>query len=128
LLATDGMWIFRTPNLAVELVKSHLTVFHDTITTSQIAEYPPLAGFLVDHVWLAPILFGPGLFIELFFFLALAGRGWAALFGMGAILMHVIITLVMKLVFPEHEALMLIFFVNVPFWMVVFIRGAWRKI
>jgi len=128
LLATEGTWIFRTPNLAVELVKSHLTVFHDTITTSQIAEYPPLAAFLVDHVWLAPILFGPGLFIELFFFLALAGRGWAAVFGMGAILMHVIITLVMKLVFPEHEALMLIFFVNIPFWTVVFIRGAWRKI
>ncbi len=128
LLATDGTWIFRTPNLAVELVKSHLTVFHDTITTSQVVEYPPLAAFLVEHVWVAPLLFGPGLFIELFFFLALAGRGWAAVFGLGAILMHVIITLVMKLVFPEHEALMLIFFVNVPFWAVVSVRWARGKI
>jgi len=124
LLATEGMWIFMTPNLAVQLVKSHLTVFHDTITTIQTVEYPPLAGFLVEHTWVAPILFGPGLILELFFFLALAGRAWAAIFGLVGIAMHMIIALVMNLVFPEHEALMLIFFVNIPYWVV----AAWVAI
>jgi len=118
LIATEGMWIFMTPNLAVQLVKSHLTVFHDTITTVQTVDYPPLAGYLVEHTWIAPILFGPGLILELFFFLALAGRAWTAIFGLVGIAMHMIIAVVMNLVFPEHEALMLIFFVNIPYWLV----------
>lgn len=130
LIATEGMWIFETPNLAVQLVKSHLTVFHDTITTTQTVEYPAIAQFLVDHTWIAPIMFGPGLIVELFFFLALAGRAWAAILGISAIAMHMIVAWVMKLVFPEHEALMLIFFVNIPFWLVVaaqWARSKWTR-
>jgi hypothetical protein len=60
-------------------------------------------------------LFAPGFFLELFAIFVLVNRGVALVFGAALVLMHVGIGTIMRLYFPEFEALVLIFCVNVPF-------------
>ncbi|MDB6140156.1 MAG: hypothetical protein JWO94_3228, partial [Verrucomicrobiaceae bacterium] len=69
---------------------------------------------IVDHPNLARIVFGGGLFVELFAFAVLLNRRWAFVGGLVIIAMHCSISEVMDLHFEYHMAAALIFLVNLP--------------
>ena len=80
-------------------------------------------GFFLECPWAAGPLLGPGLFLELFAFLALAGRRAALVVGLLIIGFHYAVSEVMNLRFEMNTHLLLIFMVNVPFW----VGLGWRK-
>jgi len=75
-----------------------------------------LPYWLAEHPWTTRLFFSPGLFLELLAFVALWGRRPAAFIGMGLLIMHYVIGIVMGLRFSAHEWLLLIFLVNMPYW------------
>lgn len=78
----------------------------------------------LEHPWAAGIFVGPGLFLELLAFLALAGRSAALVVGLLLMGFHYMVSEVMNLHFELNNQLLFIFLVNVPFWIVV----AWRRL
>ncbi len=59
---------------------------------------------------------GCGLLLEFGAVLALLGRRWALGIGLGLILLHLTIAQIMSLHFGAHLALLAIYFVNAPYW------------
>jgi hypothetical protein len=110
---SDWQWIQNVPNLAVELQKSNWSEYYDTLTP-----VPDSLNAVVDmmnnHPNFARILFGGGLALELFAFLALTGRRWAFFYGIAIILFHLSVSRLMQLDFWYHMAAALIFLVNLP--------------
>ncbi|MEZ0390464.1 MAG: hypothetical protein ACAI34_25520, partial [Verrucomicrobium sp.] len=110
---SDWKWIQNVPNLAVELQKSNWSEYYDTLTP-----VPDSLNAVVDmmhnHPNFARILFGSGLFIELFAFLALMGRRWAFFYGIIIILFHLSVSRLMQLDFWYHMGAALFFLVNLP--------------
>ena len=113
LVNSDGLWIHRAPLLAVQLLKTHYSHFYDTLTM------PPqwltdITTFLLEHPWVARIVFGAGLLIELLGFVILISRRWALLGGVAIIALHLSISRLMNLNFEAHMLAALIFCVNLP--------------
>jgi hypothetical protein len=112
---SDGKWISEgVPRLGVQMMKTNYSKYYSDLTPID-----PLAGekvpqWIGEHPWQAKVLFGSGLFLELFFFLALAGRRWAFVLGLGMLALHLIIGRLMYLHFHHHQALLLIYFINLP--------------
>jgi len=73
---------------------------------------------LMDHPLATCLIFGPGLLIELFLFLGLLGRGWSLVLGAIAVVFHLMVGLIMLLFFTAHIWLILLYFVNLPYWLV----------
>ena len=125
LIESEGGWIFRTVNLAPQIVKSNANSY-----VNALVEPGWLAGaapeFIVHNPVISSILISGGLFLELFAFLALLGRWQAAIYGILLISMHEMIAHVMNLHFPTFQNLCLIFLVNIPFLVCLTIRGALR--
>ncbi len=108
-------WLEEAPYLAVQLLKTNWSHYHDTL------EMPPgwlqvATQALVDHPNGARLFFGSGLLIELAGFVVLINRRWAAAGGLAIIALHLSISQVMSLNFVNHMAAALIFLVNVPGW------------
>ncbi len=116
LLRTDGEWLVRSPLLSLQLMKTNEMDYYNRLIEGQNFWADTFPRILVEQPWLAWIIFGSGLLLEFFCFLAMLGRVWALAFGAGLIVMHLTISKIMRLSFEEHMLLLLIFFVNVPFW------------
>jgi hypothetical protein len=116
LVNSNGLWLYETPYLAVQLLKTNWSHYHDTL------EMPPgwlqsLIQALTAHPNLARLFFGMGLLIELGGFVILISRRWALAGGLAIIALHLSISQVMSLNFLTHIYAVLIFCVNVPSWM-----------
>jgi hypothetical protein len=115
---TEGKWIQRTPNLAVAIAKtnahSYLNAFEPTEHWAKTAP-----ALIIEHPYLTRTVFGFGLALELFSFLALLGRWPAMLIGGSIIAMHHVISHVMDLHFAIFEKLAFVFLVNAP-WLAAF--------
>lgn len=110
---SDGLWIHRAPLLAVQLLKTHYSHFYDTLNL------PPqwlqdITTFLLEHPWVARVVFGAGLVIELLGFVILINRRWAFLGGVAIIALHLSISRLMNLNFEAHMLAALIYCVNLP--------------
>jgi hypothetical protein len=114
---SHGQWLLDTPNLSVQMVKTQANDYYNTLEPIKPAIAEKLPDLIAAHPHLARIFFAPALFLELFFFLGLLGRGWSAVMGLAAIALHRTIELLMGLNFESHEILLWIFFVNVPYWL-----------
>ena len=113
LVNSDGLWIHRAPLLAVQLLKTHYSHFYDTLNL------PPqwlqdITTFLLEHPWVARLVFGAGLVIELLGFVILINRRWAFLGGLTIIALHLSISRLMNLNFEAHMLAALIYCVNLP--------------
>ena len=82
---------------------------------------PHIEAFLFAHPNFCRLAIGSGLLLELFAFLALIGRRSRLFYGGLLVLFHLIIGRVMNLNFEYNIFLLLIFFVNLP-WLVVLAR------
>ena len=120
---SEGRWLWETPYLAVQLVKNQANELSNTGTPENPFLAQTLPGWIAEHPMLARLFFSPGLFLELFLFLGLMGRVWSAAMGFGAIVLHVCISIFMSLDFFAHEVLLLIFFVNLPYWVVAMVQA-----
>lgn len=110
---SDGLWIQKAPLLAVQLLKTHYSHFYDTL------ELPPqwlqdVTAFLLEYPWVARIVFGAGLVIELLGFVILINRRWAFIGGVAIIALHLSISRLMNLNFEAHMFAVLIYCVNLP--------------
>ena len=116
LIASGGAWIAQLPDISLQLIKTHANVYYDTLWPQTGWMATELPYWLAEHPWITRLFFSPGLFLELFAFVALWGRRPAALIGVGLLIMHYLIGFVMGLRFSAHEGLLLIFLVNIPYW------------
>lgn len=116
---SDGLWLWQTPNLSVQIVKTQANQYYNTLETYSPFLMEKLPAFIAEHPFASRVLFAPGLLIELFLFLGLMGRGWSAALGICGILLHRGIDFLMGLEFHSHEVILWIFYVNVPYWIVL---------
>ncbi len=119
-LVSKGLWIWKSPFLAVQVMKTNWANYYDTLE-KPAAWLESTTQFLVDHPWLTRAFFGSGLLIELFAFVILINRRWAFWFGLSMISLHWGISELMNLHFIQHIIAILIFLImpNIP--------GIWPK-
>jgi hypothetical protein len=126
---SDGTWIYRTPWLAVQMLKSNLMEFYNGLTpqTGFFKEEVPL--WIIHHPNIARFLFSGGLLLELGAFLVVAGRIPALVIGLSLIAFHQTLDLLMNLDFWEHQMLALIFLVNPVHYLLLAVQavsgGGW---
>ncbi len=114
---TEGMWLFRSHYLAKSIVKTHRQNFYDSPEGLAVPALPAVAQWLAEHHVITRLMFGAGFMLELFAFLALWNRAWALIIGLGIIVFHFGVEMIMQLDFRENQYMCLIFLVNVPFWL-----------
>ena len=125
LLRSGVMWIVDSPLIAVQVVKTHSQNYYNWLQEEYAERGMHFATWIAEHPMLTRVMLTSGLVLELVAFLALLGRGWAFLIGVARVGLHVSISLVMHLNFPQNEQVCLIFLVNLPFWMALAGRK-WR--
>ncbi|MFV0416515.1 MAG: hypothetical protein ACK5NG_09140 [Chthoniobacterales bacterium] len=113
---SDGRWLWDTPNLSVQIIKTHANDFANTGVATDPFYLETLPKMIADNPNLSRIFFAPGLLLELFLFLGLISRSWSLFTGISAILLHRGIEILMGLNFVTHEWMLWIFFVNPPYW------------
>lgn len=117
LIRSKGLWVWQSPNLSVELLKSNAQNFYNRLETDATYDQRlAVAQWMIDHPMLTRALMGGGLVIELGALLALRGRAWALGVGIAVIALHWGIDVSMGLFFKFHIALVIIYFINVPYW------------
>ncbi len=116
LIVTKGKWIFDARWLGVSIAKSAYMSFYDTHNQAELQQQLAVAHFAVTHGWIIMLIAALGLFLELGSPLMLINRVWAAALGCALIGFHVGLTHSMGLSFVYNQWLLLIFMVNVPYW------------
>ncbi|CAN5204774.1 hypothetical protein BH23VER1_BH23VER1_24660 [soil metagenome] len=112
---SDGRWIHDdVPKLAVQLRKANLSKHASDLQPVDHFAGEVVPEWIIENPWLARGVFGGGLLLELFCFLALAGRRWALAVGLALIAMHLSIGWLMSLHFTFNVALVAAYLVNLP--------------
>jgi hypothetical protein len=124
LLRSDGAWLWNTRNIPIALLRTRMQLYYSNPEIGPPPGEPPLATWLINHPAAAILLFGPGLFLELFAFMGLWNRTFSFWTGIALIVMHRLIATIMQLSFELNEWALLIFFVNIPWWCC----RAWRRV
>jgi hypothetical protein len=119
---SKGLWLYRSKYICAELIKTHKLDYYRELDPL-LSAAPAHATWLMQHPFVAQLLFGVGFFLEAFAIVGLHSRFWALLLGVSIIAMHESIDLIMKLHFVNHEWLALIFLVNPLFWCWWLARG-----
>ncbi len=117
IIKSKGLWVANARYICIELVKSNRTMYYKSLDP-ELAGTPAVAVWLLKHPLLATVFFGAGFLLELCALAGLRDRGWAFLTGVALIVMHRVIMLTMGLTFHYNEALLAIFLLNVPFWLI----------
>ncbi len=127
LIRSDGRWLAEVGNLPMQIEKGIDKTYYDTLQRPAEGTVPWMVRVMEDWPVLARLMLGGGWFLELFAFLALWNRWALAVFGVGLILMHETISAAMGLGFAYNKAVLLVFFVNLPYWAVAGIRLAGKR-
>ena len=114
---SKGRWLLDSHYFAKSVQKVWRQLYFDNPSSGDYAGVSPWASWMLEHPMLSRLLFAPGFFLELFAFLLIWNRAWAAGWGIALILMHFGISVIMQLEFPEFQMLVLVFCVNAPFWL-----------
>lgn len=122
LIESQGRWFIEARYFPLGLVKNNDMQFYDTLDASA-RQMDWLPQLLMEHPLLCQFFFGIALPLELFVFLGLRNRRMAALFGIGLIVFHECVTQLTHLSFIFNKLLLLILFVNLPWWI-----GRWSKL
>jgi hypothetical protein len=112
---SKGTWFSDVQNIALQFEKTRLQRYYETLQEPQV--WPGAADAVNQFPLMASFLFSIGLFLELFAFVALFNRLFLALFGIGIMVMHLMIAKVMLLEFDYNEWMLVIFYINIPFWL-----------
>ncbi len=115
LMRSTGMWVINSPYISYDLVKAKRQNYYKYLD-EDLAGDPAAAVWVLENPNLARLMFGGAFFLELFALLALKNRPWALLIGVALITLHRSIKWMMGLNFATAELLLVIFFINIPFW------------
>jgi membrane protein implicated in regulation of membrane protease activity len=113
LTSSGGLWIWKTPLLAVQLMKTNWAEYYDTLTPIP-SWLVPFAQWMTDNPMLTRLFFAGGMFVELLGFVVLISRRWALIGGLAIGSFHLMVSVLMQLDFQYHIAAALIFCVNLP--------------
>ena len=115
-LRSHVKWIIESPDVSVQIVKSHSQKYYEYLHPEWSDMGLTYANWIAAHPWLTRLMLTSGLALELFAFLLLVNRAWAAFIGISLILMHLAIGEIMGLHFPENIRADFAMLVNAPFW------------
>jgi hypothetical protein len=122
-LRSDGQWLWQSPWLALQFVKTGEQNFLNRLEEPAVdGLLDQLPALILEYPNIFRCIFGIGLLIELFCFLALVGRKSALGYGLLLILFHLSISITMRLDFTNHILLIGVFLVNIPWWICQLIR------
>ena len=119
------MWVWNSPYVAFDFVKAQRQQYFKLLEP-EFAGDTGAAEWVLSHPMLARIGFGGAFFLELFALIALKNRPWAFWTGVALICLHRGIFLIMHLRFYNSELVLLIFFLNLPYWIWRFTAGRRR--
>ncbi|MEM8954762.1 MAG: hypothetical protein AAGD22_11475 [Verrucomicrobiota bacterium] len=117
LINSRGEWISQIPNIPIQFEKNFAYRYYDHLEPPAQEASEGMIHFIAENPAAAQVLFGFGLFLEALCFLALMNRATLALWGLALWIMHHTISSVMGLGFAFNKAILLIFFINLPFWL-----------
>jgi hypothetical protein len=118
LVESKGDWISNTPYFGLQVVKSTNMGFYDHLAPRIDGYGAWLGQWFVDHPYIAAVMLGAALPLELLAFLGLNNRRIALFIGCALYFFHSTVTEVMQLGFVYHKLLLLALFIN-PVWWVV---------
>jgi hypothetical protein len=116
LLNSKGMWFWNAPYISFDLVKSQRQEYYKLLEDASKLTTAPAAEWVMENPMFARVGFAGAFFLELFAIVAMKNRRWAFWTGLALIALHRGILAVMNLHFYNNELLLLIFFLNIPFW------------
>ena len=128
IVLSGGKWLEQVPMVAIDIAKAHGQVFCTTGEPGLVARADAIGAAIMASPNLTRTLFAPAVLFELAAGTAVFGRTLAAVVGLCLVAMHRSIDVVMAIRFWENEALLLIYFVNVPYLLVCTARVLlWRR-
>lgn len=126
IVLSGGGWLAQVPMVAIDVAKTHGQLYCTTGDPSLAARGDSIAAAILTYPNLTRTLFAPAMLFELAAGSAVLGRIPAMIVGLCLVAMHRGIDAVMGIRFWENEALLLIYFVNLPYLLVRAARR-WRR-
>lgn len=126
LFVSKGLWIFQARWIGVSIAKSAYQSFYDVLNQTDLQQRLAVAEFAAAHGWVVALIAAVGLLLELGSPLMLWNRANAAVLGALLICFHLGLHYSMRLTFIYNQWLLLIFMINVPYWIVRAARTIWR--
>ncbi|MGI9244337.1 MAG: hypothetical protein ACR2RV_26295, partial [Verrucomicrobiales bacterium] len=114
---SDGQWFAKSHYIGLHVVKAERDRYYGKLQAPEPGDVPA-ARLMLAHPNLTRLFLGAGVLLEFFAFAALYGRGAAALIALALIGFHRSIAALMSIYFHFNEMLLVIFLINVPFWLV----------
>lgn len=116
LFASGGMWFWNAHFIALDMIKTQRQHYFSRFNPADLGD-PPEAIWLLEHPWMARGLFASGVVLEAIAFFALASRRLGLVIGVGLILMHRSVSMLMGLRFQNNEMLSAIFLIGIPYFL-----------
>ena len=114
---SDGQWFVKSHYIGLHVVKAERDRYYGKLQPPEPGDVPA-ARLMLAHPNLTRLFLGAGVLLEFFAFVALYGRGAAALIALALIGFHRSIAALMSIYFHFNEMLLVIFLINLPFWIV----------
>lgn len=128
IVLSRGQWLAQVPMVVTDIAKSHGQLACTIGDVELVARADVIGGAILNHPNLTRLLFAPVILFELAAGAAVLGRIPAAVVGICLVAMHRGIDAIMTIRFWENEALLLIYFVNVPYLLLRAVRSpAWAR-
>jgi hypothetical protein len=119
MIESKGGWFARSHYIVLDMVKATRQSYYSMLDPALCVD-PPYMHFFMQHQYLSRLFFSSGVILEALIILAVGTRKLALGFGVAMILMHRSIEFLMTLNFHTNEAVLAIFFVNLPYWLARF--------
>ncbi len=113
--------------ISVSMAKAAYQSFYDRLDRADLEQMLAMANFAATHGWIVVLIAGCGLALELGSPLALLNRGMAALFGCALFAFHLGLDHTMRLSFIFNQWLLIIYMINIPYWIVTGARAMDRN-
>lgn len=127
---SEGEWVARSAYVPVQLEKNILSDYYNVVNMDgpvaaaeekknwfdQLDLPRKTQALFIAEPNVARLALTSGMLLELFCFLALAGRRVSLVYGLMLIFFHLIISWTMNLTFRYHLSLLVLYFVGLPYW------------
>jgi hypothetical protein len=113
---SDWGWFARSHYIVLDTVKSTRQSFYSGLDPALNID-PPGLHFFMQHPDLTRVFFSAGVLLEMMIVFSAGSRRLALLFGIATFVMHRSIQELMTLNFHTNEAMLAIFFMNLPYWL-----------
>jgi len=112
---SGGQWFAKSHYIGLQVVKAERDRYYADLAPPEPGDVPA-ARLMLAHPTVTRVFLGAGVFLEFLAFLALAGRVPALAIALALIGFHRSIASLMSIYFHFNEMLLVIFLVNVPYW------------